>query len=381
MKFITSSENLLKTIQPLIGIIGNNSTLPIVENILLQVDKTVLRVKATDLQTTIINTTSIESESHESIAVNAKLLLETLKSFAEQPLTFKTNKENNTLEITSEKGNYTLSYLDSDEFPQTPELNDSQSTKLHVNTLKKGIKNTLFATSNDELRPVINGISIEMNNNNILFVATDAHKLVKYTNQIETNDSASFIVPKKPLHLLKNILQEINNEVQVRYNKTNIIFAFGGMEIYCRLVDGNYPNYSAVIPKENPNHLNIDRNILLSCLKRVSIFSNQSTRRIKLKINGNEMNVSGEDLDFSNKANEILKCDYEGNDIQIAFNGKFLIEILNTLQSEKINMYFSNPSKAAIIKPDDGVKEEEDVLMLIMPMHLEPQEEDTQDVG
>ena len=143
------------------------------------------------------------------------------------------------------------------------------------------------------------------------------------------------------------------------------------MEIYCRLVDGNYPNYSAVIPKENPNELCLDRNILLNSLKRVSIFSNQSTRRVKFKISGSEIIISGEDLDFSNKAHETLKCDYEGNDIEIAFNGKFLIEILSTLISNKINMYFSNPSKAAIIKPDDNTQENEDVLMLIMPMHID----------
>ncbi|MAZ58429.1 MAG: DNA polymerase III subunit beta [Flavobacteriales bacterium] len=373
MKFIISSDNLLKTIQPLIGVVGNNSALPIIENVLLELNKNILRIKATDLQTTIINTTHVESESNESIAVNAKLLLETLKSFPEQPLTFKTNTENNTLEITSDQGNYTLSYVNSEEFPNTPELDDSQSIIMSVDTLKKGIKNTLFATSNDELRPVINGISIEINKENMLFVATDAHKLVKYENKIETNDSASFIVPKKPLQLLKNILNDVNEDVQIQYNKTNIICSCEGMEIYCRLVDGNYPNYAAVIPQENPNQLCLDRNILLNSLKRVSIFSNQSTRRVKFKISGSELIISGEDLDFSNKANETLKCDYDGNDIEIAFNGKFLIEILSTLESNKINMYFSNPSKAAIIKPDDNIEENEDVLMLIMPMHIDDQ--------
>ena len=325
MKFIISSDNLLKTIQPLIGVVNNNPTLPIIENILIEINKNSLSAKATDLQTTIINKTNIESESIGSIAVNAKLLLETLKTFPEQPLTFKTNTENNTLEITSDQGNYTLSYINSEEFPNTPELDNSKSTMISVKTLQKGIENTLFATSSDELRPVLSGVYIEINNNKILFVATDAHKLVKYSNEIQTNDSSSFIVPKKPLQLLKNTLTSFQGDVKIQYNKTNIIFSLENMEVYCRLVDGSYPNYEAVIPKENPNQLSLDRDVLLNSLKRVSIFSNQSTRQVKFQISGSEINISGEDIDFSNKAIEQLKCDYDGNDIEIGFNGKFLI--------------------------------------------------------
>ena len=372
MKFIISSEKLLTTIKPLVGIAGNNPTLPIIENILLELNNQTLHVKATDLETTIINRTAVESDSDDSIAVNAKLLFDTLKAFPEQPLTFKTNSEKKILEITAEQGDYTLAYIESEEFPNTPSLDQANSTKMSINTLKRGIKNTLFATSNDELRPVISGVYIEINNNNILFVGTDAHKLVKYENNIETPESASFIIPKKPLQLLKNILDEIEEDLTIKYNKTNMMFLFNNMEVYCRLVDGNYPNYEAVIPKENPNQLRLDRNQFLNSLKRISIFSNQSTRQVKLQINGSEMNVSGEDIDFSNKATEQLKCEYDGNDIEIGFNGKFLIEILNTLESEKINMHFSSPSKAAIIKPDEETSEGESILMLVMPVMLKP---------
>ena len=372
MKFIISSEVLLKTIQPIIGIIVNNPALPIIENILIELKDNTLSAKATDLETTIINTANVESESNASIAVNAKLLLETLRTFPEQPLTFKTNTENNTLEITSEQGNYTLSYINSDEFPNTPEISEAKSITINNKTLENGIKNTLFTTGNDDLRPVMSGVYAELNMTSILFVATDAHKLVKYENCIESENenSASFIIHKKPLQLIKNTINETSDNIQIDYNNTNVIFSFNNMQIYCRLIDGNYPNYSAVIPKENPNHLNVDRISFLNALKRVCIFSNQTTYQIKFSINGNEINLSGEDIDFSNKGQERIKCEYDGQDIDIGFNGKFLIEILNTLESEKINMLFSSPSKAAIIKPDNNETESEKILMLVMPVML-----------
>ena len=211
MKFIISSEVLLQTIQPLIGIIVNNPALPIIENILIDLKNNTLSAKATDLETTIINTTQVESESDASIAVNAKLLLETLRTFPEQPLTFKTNTENNTLDITSEQGNYTLSYVNSDEFPNTPEISEAKSITINSKTLENGVKNTLFATGNDDLRPVMSGIYVEVDINSILFVATDAHKLVKYENTIESEhgNATSFIIPKKPLQLIKNTINDI----------------------------------------------------------------------------------------------------------------------------------------------------------------------------
>ena len=372
MKFIISSNNFLKTIQPLMGVIVNNPALPIIENFLLETNGGKLSIKATDLETTIINETKIESDSNESIAVNAKLLNETLRTFPEQPLTFKTNANNNVLEIISEQGNYTISYIDSNEFPNTPEVSEAKSIAINSSTLSKGVKNTLFAAGNDELRPVMSGVYMEVNTDSILLVSTDAHKLVKYENKIESdpNNSTSFIVPKKPLQLLANTISEIDEKIQIDYNKTNVIFSFSHMQIYCRLIDGNYPNYNAVIPKENPNVLNVDRSILLNSLKRVAIFSNKSTHQVKVKINGNVIEVSGEDIDFSNKGNETIQVEYGGEDMEIGFNGKFLIEILNTLDCEKINIYFSNPSKAAIIKPETTNENIEKILMLVMPVML-----------
>ena len=373
MNFIISSESLLKIIQPVIGIIVNNPALPIIENILLELNEGTLYVKATDLETTIINSTQVESKSNSSIAINAKLLSETLRTFPEQPLTFKTNDQNNTLEITSEQGSYTLSYTNSDEFPNTPEIGESESISIDSKIIESGIKNTLFATGNDELRPVMSGVYMELENNIIRLVSTDAHKLVRYENNLEseTTNSTSCIIPKKPLQLIKNTINVKNDTIKIEYNNTNIIFSFQTMRIYCRLIDGNYPNYNAVIPKENAHQLDIDRNSLLNSLKRVCIFSNQTTYQVKFKITGNEMRISGEDVDFSNKAIETMKCEYAGQDIEIGFNGKFLIEILNTLETEKIHMLFSSPSKAAIIKPNNDNKVE-NILMLVMPVMLNP---------
>ena len=373
MNFIISSESLLKIIQPVIGIIVNNPALPIIENILLELNDGTLYVKATDLETTIINSTQVESKSNSSIAINAKLLSETLRTFPEQPLTFKTNDQNNTLEITSEQGSYTLSYTNSDEFPNTPEIGESESISIDSKIIESGIKNTLFATGNDELRPVMSGVYMELENNIIRLVSTDAHKLVRYENNLEseTTNSTSCIIPKKPLQLIKNTINGKNDTIKIEYNNTNIIFSFQTMKIYCRLIDGNYPNYNAVIPKENAHQLDIDRNTLLNSLKRVCIFSNQTTYQVKFKITGNEIRISGEDVDFSNKAIETMKCEYAGQDIEIGFNGKFLIEILNTLETEKIHMLFSSPSKAAIIKPNNDNKIE-NILMLVMPVMLNP---------
>tara|TARA_Y100000589_G_scaffold120010_1_gene114354 strand:+ start:1435 stop:2556 length:1122 start_codon:yes stop_codon:yes gene_type:complete len=370
MKFITSSTKLLKAIQPLVSVVGNNPALPIIENLLLEIRNNELKITATDLETTVINCIEIESKSEDSIAVNAKLLLDTLKSFPEQPLTFKKNDNNNTLDITSDQGNYTISYINCDEFPHSPVLDNSKSAYISSEVLLRGISNTLFATGNDELRPVLAGIYIEINKNEILFVGTDAHKLVKYKNEIKSEETVNFIIPKKPLQVVKSVLLENHEDIKINYNKTNLILSIKKIEIHCRLVDGSYPNYEAVIPKENPNHLQIDRITLLNSLKRISIFSNQSTRQTKLQINGKELKISGEDIDFSNKAIEELTCEYEGQDIEIGFNGKFLIEILNTLQSDKINMHFSSPSKAAIIEPSDKINNNESILMLVMPVML-----------
>jgi DNA polymerase-3 subunit beta len=205
----------------------------------------------------------------------------------------------------------------------------------------------------------------------LTFVATDAHKLVKYQRtDIAASENAEFIMPKKPLNLLKGILAANDTEVTMEYNDSNARFTFDNIDLVCRLIDGKYPNYEAVIPKENPNQLTIARNQFLNSVKRVSIFSNKTTHQIRLKIAGAELNISAEDIDYSNKAEERLTCDYQGDDLQIGFNSRFLTEMLNNLTSDDISLEMSLPNRAGILTPIDGLDEGEQITMLVMPVML-----------
>jgi len=237
--------------------------------------------------------------------------------------------------------------------------------------LATAISKTIFAAGNDDLRPVMSGVFFQLASDGLTFVATDAHKLVKYARTDTTApQAAEFIMPKKPLNLLKGILAGSEEEVTVEYNESNARFAFDNMELICRLVDGKYPNYEAVIPKENPNRLTIDRNLFLNSIKRVSIFSNKTTHQIRLRIAGAELNISAEDIDYSNKAEERLTCDYQGDDIQIGFNSRFLVEMLGNLTSNEVTLELSMPNRAGILTPNDGLDEGEAVTMLVMPVML-----------
>ena len=370
MKFIVSSSYLLKQLQILGGIINNNNTLPILDNFLFSLDKKSLTVSASDLETTISSKLEVESTEKGMICVPARLLLETLKTFPEQPLTF-TVEDNNTIEISSNHGKYALAYAGGEEFPNALELKDPSSTIVQGDVLATAISKTIFASGNDDLRPVMSGVFFQFSTDNLVFVATDAHKLVKYTrDDISASQTAEFIMPKKPLTLLKSILAGSEDDVVIEYNESNAKFIFENTEMVCRLIDGKYPNYEAVIPKENPNKLVIDRNQFLNSVRRVSIFSSKTTHQIRLKIAGAELNISAEDIDYSNKAEERLTCDYQGDDMQIGFNSRFLTEMLNNLTSDEVSLEMSLPNRAGILTPVDGLDEGETVTMLVTPVML-----------
>jgi DNA polymerase-3 subunit beta len=370
MKFIVSSSYLLKNLQVLGGIINNNNTLPILDNFLFQLDGNSLLVSASDLETTISSKLNVESTEKGSICIPARLLLDTLKTFPEQPLTF-TVESNNTIEISSNHGKYALAYANGEEFPNAIELQDPSTTVVQGDVLATAISKTIFATGNDDLRPVMSGVFFQFSSDNLTFVATDAHKLVKYTRMdLNTEKEAEFIMPKKPLNLLKSILAGSEDDVVIEYNESNAKFIFNSTEMVCRLIDGKYPNYEAVIPKENPNKLSIDRNQFLNSVRRVSIFSNKTTHQIRLKIAGAELNISAEDVDYSNKAEERLTCGYQGDDIQIGFNSRFLTEMLGNLSSDEVSLEMSLPNRAGILTPVDGLEEGEQITMLVMPVML-----------
>lgn len=370
MKFIVSSGYLLKELQILGGVINNSNTLPILDNFLFELDKSKLTVSASDLETTMSSSLEVESASKGNVAIPARLLLDTLKTFPEQPLTFVV-EDNNTVEISSNHGKYAVAYANGDEFPKAVELEDPSSTTISGEILATAIGKTIFAAGNDDLRPVMSGVFFQFSPENLTFVATDAHKLVKYTrSDVKASQVAEFIMPKKPLNLLKGILAGMEEDISIEYNDYNAKFSFSNTELVCRLIDGKYPNYEAVIPKENPNKLTIDRTQFLNSVRRVSIFSNKTTHQIRLKIAGAELNISAEDIDYSNKAEERLTCDYQGDDLQIGFNSRFLTEMLNNLDANDILLEMSLPNRAGILTPNDGLDEGESVTMLVMPVML-----------
>jgi len=370
MKFIVSSNYLLKQLQVLGGVINNSNTLPILDNFLFELEHSKLTVSASDLETTMASTLEVESESEGSVAIPAKLLLETLKTFPEQPLTF-VIEDNNTIEISSNHGKYALAYASADEFPKAISLDNASTTVISADILATAISKTIFAAGNDDLRPVMSGVFFQFSTESLTFVATDAHKLVKYSRtDVNADETAEFIMPKKPLNLLKGILAGSDDTVSIEYNDSNAKFSFENSVLICRLIDGKYPNYEAVIPKENPNHLTISRNQFLNSVRRVSIFSNKTTHQIRLKIAGAELNISAEDIDYSNKAEERLTCDYQGDDMQIGFNSRFLSEMLSNLNADDVQLEMSMPNRAGILTPIDGLDEGETVTMLVMPVML-----------
>src|SRR5690606_9889465 len=342
----------------------------ILDNFLFELNDSKLTVSASDLETTMSSTIDVESNSNGSIALPARLLLDTLKTFPEQPLTF-VAEDNNTVEISSNYGKYALAYANGNEFPKAVTLENPSTTTITGDILATAISKTIFAAGNDDLRPVMSGVFFQFSTEGLTFVATDAHKLVKYTREdAKANQTAEFIMPKKPLNLLKSILAGSDEGVVIEYNDSNAKFTFESTELICRLIDGKYPNYEAVIPKENPNKLTIDRTQFLNSVRRVSIFSNKTTHQIRLKIAGAELNISAEDIDYSNKAEERLTCEYQGDDMQIGFNSRFLTEMLNNLNADDVQLEMSLPNRAGILTPIDGLDEGEKVTMLVMPVML-----------
>jgi DNA polymerase-3 subunit beta len=370
MKFIVNSTALLRELQKLNGVISSNNTLPILDNFLFNINNNKMSIVASDLETTMMSSISVEADEDGKITIPARILIDTLKTFSNQPLTFIVNIVTFGIEMSSELGNYKLAGQNANEFPKMPTLQASSSTTIKGDVLANAINKTLFASGNDELRPVMSGVFCELSNEQTTFVATDAHKLVRHVRtDVKSDKTASFILPKKPLTILKNNIGD-DSDITLEYNETNALFSFANITIICRLIDGKYPNYEAVIPKENPNKLTIETATLLSSIKRVSIYANKTTHQIRFKVAGSELQITSEDLDFANKAEERLSCQYEGEDMEIGFNSKFVIDMLNNIGAEQIIIEMSAPNRAGIILPLDGLEEGEKTLMLVMPVML-----------
>jgi DNA polymerase-3 subunit beta len=371
MKFIVSSSTLLKSLQTVGGVLNSSNTLPILDNFLFEVKGDVLTLSASDLETTMTTIVALDKgDSEGAIAIPARLLLDTLKTFPEQPLTFSMDDRTFGIEISSDYGKYKLTGQNGEEFPRTPSIEEPSKLTVTGEILSKAITKTLFATGNDELRPVMSGVFCQFSPQGLTFVATDAHKLVRYTRtDAVATDPASFIIPKKPLNLLKGLVGN-SDDVAIEYNDNNAQFKFGDITLVCRLIDGKYPNYEAVIPSENPNKLTIGRSDILSSVKRVAIFANKTTHQVRLKITGSELAISAEDLDFANEASERLTCSYEGDDMEIGFNSRFLVDMLTNIDASEVVIEMSAPNRAGILLPAGDVNEAEDILMLVMPVML-----------
>ncbi|MCX2739091.1 DNA polymerase III subunit beta [Pontibacter anaerobius] len=370
MKFIVSSSALLKQLSSINGVVTNNPVVPILENFLFEINNSKLTITASDLETSMITELPVEAKENGRIAAPAKILLETLKNLPDQPVTFTIDEETYTIEISSSNGRYKLSGENATDFPRVPSVQGGNSIEIPSNVLARAINKTIFAVSNDELRPAMTGIFVQLRNESVTFVATDGHRLLRYRRtDVGTAQEASIIVPRKAFTLLKTTLPSEATAVRMEFNQSNAFFSFDNIRMICRLIDERYPDYENVIPVQNPNKLVIDRSDLLSSVKRISIYSNKTTHQIRLKLSGSELQVSAEDLDFSNEANERLTCQYDGEDMEIGFNAKFLMEMLNNIDSDEITFELSTPNRAGLLMPIVN-EEAEDVLMLVMPVML-----------
>jgi len=377
MKFVVSSTLLLSHLQAISRVINSKNSLPILDNFLLEIKGNTLTMTASDIETTLITSMSVENaEGDGKVAVVSRLLLDTLREFADQPLTFSINDSNLAMVITSANGSYNFIGSNGDEYPRLPQLQeDARVLQLPVESLTAGITKTLFCTADDELRPVMNGVFFDIEKESVTFVATDAHKLVRLKTPLtsislgEEEEKVNFILPKKPATMLKNILPKESGEVEVKFDAKNAYFKLSNYTMICRQVEGRFPNYNGVIPKQNLYKIIIDRVSLLNALKRVSVFSNQASNLIKLDFHDNIIHISAQDIDFSISAEETINCAFDGEPIKIGFKSAFLIEILNNIDASEVILEVTDPSRAGLILPFENVANEE-LLMLLMPMLL-----------
>ena len=369
MKFSVFSTDLLKQLQIAGGAIVVNPVLPILEDFLFSIENNSLSITASDLETTITTRLEVKSNANGQVAIPARILMETIKALPNQSINFSINDSTYGIEITSSYGKYKLAGRSVEDYPKTKDLDAADQVAINSDALQKGIAKTIFATSNDDLRPAMTGVYFQVDFNKVTFVATDAHKLVKYTfNGIKSDVSTSFIVPKKALNLLKNALPN-EAEVEVSFNKTNAFFSFDNTRITCRLIDARYPDYNAVIPVNNPNLLIVNRVDFQNSLKRIAIYANKTTNQVTLHISPDSLTISSQDVDFSNEATEQLTCSYTGDPVVIGFNAKFLVEMLGILQSDEVKLELSTPTRAGILLPSEE-GENESIFMLIMPVML-----------
>ncbi len=372
MKFNVSSSKLFAQLQAVSRVIASKNSLAILEDVLFDLNGSTLTLTASDGETTIRTSLDVENaEGAGKVASGARLLLETLKEFSEQPLTFSIDEQNFAVNMVSTNGTYSFVGVNGNEYPEMPATEeDTHSVTMSSKMLLDAINKTIFCTADDELRPVMNGIFFDIATDKITMVATDAHRLVRYTNtSVSAAEPISFILPKKPATLLKNILGKDDNEVVITFGQKNAKFEFGQTIVVCRQIEGRFPNYNAVIPQNNQNVVVVDRQTLINACKRVAVFANTGTSLLKLALSENQIKISAQDIDFSTSAEETIACEYNGMPMSIGFKAPFLIEILNAISSTDVKLQLADPARAGLILPTEN-EESQDLLLLLMPMLL-----------
>ncbi|MEE1253863.1 MAG: DNA polymerase III subunit beta [Paludibacteraceae bacterium] len=372
MKFNVSSSKLFSQLQAVSRVINNKNALPILDDVLFELVGNELKLTASDGETTVRTAIEVEgADGGGKVASAAKLLLETLKEFSEQPLAFTIDEQNFAVNMVSQNGTYSFVGVNGNEYPEMPQDEvDAQELSLPATTLQSAIEKTIFCTADDPLRPVMNGIYFDILEDRLILVATDAHRLVRYSNtSVKAGMASNFILPKKPAALLKNLLAKEEAEVKVTFGQKNARFEFDKTIVVCRRIEGRFPNYNAVIPQSNQNVVTVDRQTMVNACKRVAVFANNGTAQLRLALSENQIKISAQDIDFSTSAEEMIQCDYQGMSMAIGFKAPFLIDLLSTVGTTDVQLKLADPARAGLILPvaEEG---EENVLMLLMPMLL-----------
>jgi DNA polymerase-3 subunit beta len=369
MRFIVSSGTLLKNLQSINGVISSNNVLPILESFMFVLDNNKLTAVSTDLETTMKMSMEVQSTDKGSLCIQARVLIDYLKNLPEQPITLEVNNEDFSVDITSEQGKYKVMGEDAKNFPSEPKADDTTSFTMSAAELSDGVAKTMIAVSNDDMRPAMSGVFFELSKNNMTLVATDAHRLVRCVKtDVNCPGDDKFIVPKKALTQLKNNLNT-STEVTISYNENHLFVNGENIHLSCRLIDAKFPDYKVVIPADNPFKLILNKADFAGALRRVSVFANKTTNQVVLDIEGNNLHLYAQDVDFSFEGNERMACQYTGEDLKIAFNAKLLLELILALESEDIVFELSTPNRAGLVKPVDK-REHEDLLMLLMPLMI-----------
>jgi DNA polymerase-3 subunit beta len=369
MRFIVTSTGLLKNLQQISGVISANTVLSVLEDFLFELKGNTLTLTATDLETMMrVQLDVTEAQGDGRICIPSKILLDYLKNLPEQPITFNINEQDLSIEMSSSVGKYKIGGEKADDFPKEPAPVDTTNFNMSSIALIESINKTLFAVSTDTLRPAMTGVFFELDTDNITLVSTDAHRLVQFRrSDISCPTKEGFVVPKKPLQQLRSTLPADETQLQLSYNSSHLFVSTDRLSMSCRLIDARFPDYKAVIPSDNPYKLIISRTDFVSALRRVSIFANKTTNQVVLDINGNALQLSAQDIDFSYEGKETLSCQYTGEDMKIAFNARLMVEMINNMDGAEIQLDLSTPTRAGIFRPVEKV-EHEDVLMLLMPL-------------